>query len=187
MLMPMVWTNDFDDLMNDDWFDPFEDVVSLVAPTKDEVESEKSIDRHNRKLANRYNRMLRHEFGAMNNDLNKMEKNLMKTDVVNNGDHFTLTADLPGFDKKDIKIGLKDGYLTVSATHSGNKDEKDAKSGKVIRKERSEASYERTFEVGSDVKPEEINAKYENGVLTLTVPNKAAIAQKDDVKQIEVK
>ena len=77
MLMPMVWTNDFDDLMNGfgDWYDPFDEVVSLVAPDKDEVETEKSIDRHDRKLANRYNKMLRHEWNDM------MSKNLMKTDV----------------------------------------------------------------------------------------------------------
>ena len=67
MLMPMVWTNDFDDMIDDfadDWYDPFEDVVSLVAPDKEEIQTEKSIDRHNRKLANRYNKMLRHEWNA---------------------------------------------------------------------------------------------------------------------------
>ena len=64
---------------------------------------------------------------------------------------------------------------------------KDTKTGKFIRKERTEASYERSFEVGEDVKPEEIAAKYENGVLTLTVPNKAAIAEKAPAKQIEIK
>ncbi|MDD6362929.1 MAG: Hsp20/alpha crystallin family protein [Lachnospiraceae bacterium] len=187
MLMPMVWTNDFDDMMDDfadDWYDPFEDVVSLVAPDKEEIQTEKSIDRHNRKLANRYNKMLRHEWNGMNR---LMKKNLMKTDVVDHGDHFTLTADLPGFDKKDISIGLKDGILSVSASHKEDKDEKDTKTGKFIRKERTEASYERSFEVGEDVKPEEIAAKYENGVLTLTVPNKAAIAEKAPAKQIEIK
>ncbi len=187
MLMPMVWTNDYDEMMDpfDDWFDPFDDMVSLVAePTKDEVESEKSIERHDRKLAKRYNRALRHEWNQMN-DL--MNRNAMKTDVVDNGDHFTVKADLPGFDKKDIKIGLNNGVLTVSASHEENKDEKDEKSGKYLRRERRSASYERAFNVGKEVKPEEIEAKYENGVLTLNVPNKnAALEKKEDVKQIEV-
>ena len=113
----------------------------------------------------------------------------MKTDVVDNGDHFTVKADLPGFDKKDIKIGMTNGVLTVSASHEENKDEKDEKSGKYLRRERRTASYERSFHVGKEVKPEEIDAKYENGVLTLNVPNKQAAVEekKDEVKQIEVK
>jgi len=184
MLMPMVWTNDFDDLMNGfgDWYDPFDEVVSLVAPDKDEVETEKSIDRHDRKLANRYNKMLRHEWNDM------MSKNLMKTDVIDKGDHFILTADLPGFDKKDIHVGLNKGILTVTASHSENKDEKDKETGKFIRRERNEASCARSFEVGEDVKPEEISAKYENGVLTLTVPNKnPKVLKNEETKQIEIK
>lgn len=187
MLMPMVWTNGYD-MMDpfDDWYDPFEDMVSLVAePTKDEVESEKSIERHNRKLARKYDNALRHEWKQMNSLLSQ---NAMKTDVVDNGDHFTVTADLPGFDKKDIKIGMQDGVLTVSASHEENKDEKDEKSGKYLRRERRTASYERAFRVGEDIKPEEISAKYENGVLTLNVPNKQAAVedQKNKVSRIEV-
>ena len=86
MLMPMLWTNGYD-MMDpfDDWYDPFEDMVSLVAePTKDEIESEKSIERHDRKLAKKYDHALRREWNQMN-DL--MSKNAMKTDVVDNGDH----------------------------------------------------------------------------------------------------
>ena len=165
MLMPMLWTNGYD-MMDpfDDWYDPFEDMVSLVTePTKDEIESEKSIERHDRKLAKKYDHALRREWNQMN-DL--MSKNAMKTDVVDNGDHFTVKADLPGFDKKDIKIGMTNGVLTVSASHEENKDEKDEKSGKYLRRERRTASYERSFHVGKEVKPEEIDAKYENGVLT---------------------
>lgn len=186
MLMPMVWTNDFDDMMDDfyDVFDPFDDVISLV-PTKDEIETGKSIDRHYRKQGKRYEKALRHTFNQMNQ---LMQKNAMKTDVVENGDHFTVKADLPGFEKKDINIALNDGILTVTAAHSENNDKKDEKTGKYLRHERREASYQRAFNVGEDVKPEEIEAKYENGVLTLTIPNKAAaVEQKENAKQIEVK
>ena len=188
MLMPMLWTNGYDMMDRvDDWYDSFEDMVSLVAePTKDEIESEKSIERHDRKLAKKYDYALRREWNQMN-DL--MSKNAMKTDVVDNGDHFTVKADLPGFDKKDIKIGMTNGVLTISASHEENKDEKDEKSGKYLCRERRTASYERSFHVGKEVKPEEIDAKYENGVLTLNVPNKQAAVEekKDEVKQIEVK
>lgn len=190
MFMPMVWTNDFDDLMDDDFddfYDPFDDVISLVdaEPTKDEIETAKSIDRHDRKAGRRYAKALRHTFNHMNQ---MMQKNAMKTDVVDHGDHFTVTADLPGFDKKDIKIGLKNGLLTVSASHKESNDQKDEKTGKYLRRERSEASYARAFNVGKDVKPEDISAKYENGVLTLTLPHKnAEVEKKDDAQRIEVK
>ena len=115
-----------------------------------------------------------------------LQKLAMKTDVVDNGDHFTITADLPGFDKKDISIALSDGVLTVSAHHEGNEDRKDEKTGKYLRRERTEASYERSFEIGKEVKPEEITAKYENGVLSLNVPNKTAAAKKDETRKIEI-
>lgn len=190
MLMPMVWTNGFDDFFDDydDWFDPFEEVVDLV-PTKDEVETAKSIDRHDRKEARKYYNVLRRNFNQMNREMNQlMKKSAMKTDVIEdkNG-NFVVKADLPGFDKKDINIGLNNGILTVSASHTENNDEKDEKTGKYLRRERTASSYRRSFNVGEDVKPEEVNAKYENGVLTLTVPNKnAAIEQHEDTKQIEV-
>ena len=115
MLMPMVWTNDVDDMMDDffDPYDPFEIVpVVDVEPSKDEIEAAKSVERHARKEGRKYARALRNSWNEMNKGLQKLA---MKTDVVDNGDHFTITADLPGFDKKDISIALSDGVLTVSA------------------------------------------------------------------------
>lgn len=171
MLMPMLWTNvfddDYDDMM-DPFYDPFDDMISLV-PTRDEIESAKSIARHERKENKRENRQLRHELGKMD----RMVRG-MKTDVIDNGDHYTLKADLPGFDKKDIKIDLKDNVLTVTAEHTEGDDKDDAKKDdkNYVRQERTQCSYMRSFEVGQDVKPEDISAKYENGVLTLNVPKK---------------
>ena len=83
-------------------------------------------------------------------------------------------------------MALADGVLTVNAHHEGNEDKKEEKTGKYLRRERTEASYERSFEVGKEVKPEEITAKYENGVLSLNVPNKTAAAKKAETKQIEI-
>lgn len=192
MFMPMVWTNDFDDMMDpfDDWYDPFDDMISLI-PTKDDVESAKSIERHARKEGKRYNRELRRQYNEMNRQFNEMnrqmKKRAMKTDVVDNGDHFTIKADLPGFDKKDIRVDLQNGVLTVAASHTENNDQKDEKSGQYIRRERFLSSYQRSFEVGEDVKPEDIQAQYENGVLTLTVPNRHPQIQQNDAGRIEVK
>lgn len=172
MLMPMLWTNvlDDDDLYDpmDTWYDPFDDMISLV-PSREDIQNAKSIARHERKEGKREGRQLRHELGQMD----RMVRG-MKTDVIDNGDHYTLKADLPGFDKKDIKVDLKDGVLTVSAKHTtgDQNDKKDENSENYVRHERTECSYERAFEVGEDVKPQDITAKYENGVLTLNVPKK---------------
>ena len=80
-----------------------------------------------------------------------------------------MKIDLPGFKKEDLKLQLKDGYLNISASHNENKDEKD-KSGKIVRQERYTGSMQRSFYVGEDVKQSDIAAKFENGVLALTVP-----------------
>ncbi len=97
--------------------------------------------------------------------------NLMKTDVKETDNSYELDIDMPGFEKGDIKAELKNGYLTISASSSKNNDEKD-KDGKYIRKERYSGSCSRSFYVGDDVKQEDIKAKFENGILKVSVPKK---------------
>ena len=135
----------------------------------------------------------RDPFEAMDRMMNRLwngssleSTKAMKTDVIDEGKDYKLEAELPGFQKEDIKLNLKDGNLTISASHKADNDEKD-KDGKYLRRERSYASYERSFHVGDDLKAEDIDAKYENGLLTVVVPKKEAIPQKDETKQIEVK
>lgn len=110
----------------------------------------------------------------------------MKTDVIE-GDHdYKLQAELPGFNKEDLHVDLKNGNLTISASHKENNDEKDS-NGRYIRRERRAASYQRSFYVGDDYKPEDISAKYDNGVLTVTLPKKEAVVeQKEEPKRIEI-
>ena len=110
----------------------------------------------------------------------------MKTDVIEGENEYRLEAELPGFAKEDIKVDMKDGIMTIHAAHSENNDEKD-ENGKYIRRERRSTSYQRSFNVGTELKPEDISAKYENGVLTLTIPKKEVIQQKEEPKRIEVK
>ena len=93
-----------------------------------------------------------------------------KTDVTDEGDHYLLEADLPGFDKKDIKLDINDDTLTVHAERHSKIEEKDKKN-KVIRMERSYGSYSRQFDV-SGVDTDNIKAKYDNGVLRPTLPKK---------------
>ncbi|MBM6897749.1 Hsp20/alpha crystallin family protein [Pseudoflavonifractor capillosus] len=98
----------------------------------------------------------------------KHAKNLMKTDVRETEDSYELDVDLPGFKKDEIQVELKDGYLTIGATKGLDKDEQDKK-GKYIRQERYVGSCSRSFYVG-DVEPQDISAKYEDGILKLSMP-----------------
>ena len=109
-------------------------------------------------------------FGAHNPLFGKNGRNLMKTDIHETDDAkgYRLAIDLPGFKKEEISLDLKDGYLTISAEKGLDKDEEDKK-GRVLRQERYAGSCSRSFYVG-DVKPEDIKAKYEHGVLTILVP-----------------
>ena len=110
---------------------------------------------------------------------------LMKTDVIEKDDSYQLEAELPGFNKEDIKIDLKNDLLTISASHSENSEEKD-NNGKYIRRERKTSSYQRSFRV-QDLKPEDIIAQYRNGILTVNIPKKETLPEKEEVSRIEVK
>ena len=98
---------------------------------------------------------------------------IMKTDVHETEDSYELDVDLPGFKKEEINVELHDGYLTISATKSMDKDETDQKARRVIRQERYSGTSQRTFYVG-DVKPDEVKCKYESGVLSVEVPKRDA-------------
>ena len=98
----------------------------------------------------------------------KRSKNLMKTDVKETDESYEVDIDLPGFQKDEVSLDLKNGYLTVSAAKGLDKDEEDKK-GRYIRQERYAGSCSRSFYVG-DIRPEDIKAKYEAGVLRLSVP-----------------
>ena len=95
-----------------------------------------------------------------------------KTDVIDEGDHYLLEADLPGFEKKDIQLEISGDTLTVRALRHSKVEEKDNKD-KLVRIERSYGSYSRQFDI-SGVEAERIKARYDNGVLKLTLPKKQA-------------
>ncbi len=106
-----------------------------------------------------------------------------KTDIKDEGDHYELEADLPGFEKKDIKLDVNGDVLTVNAERHSEHEEKDKK-GKYVRCERSYGSYSRQFDL-SGVDAEKITAKYENGVLKLTMPKKTETLPKSHHLEIE--
>ena len=96
--------------------------------------------------------------------------NMMKTDVRDHDDHYEIDVDLPGFKKEELSLELTDGYLTIKAAKGLNKDEKENKTGKYIRRERYMGSMTRSFYVGDTVTQEDVKAEYKNGVLKLSVP-----------------
>ncbi|MEM0530760.1 Hsp20/alpha crystallin family protein [Zongyangia sp. HA2173] len=101
----------------------------------------------------------------------KHAKNLMKTDVRETDTTYEVDIDLPGFKKDEIDVDLKDGYLTISAAKGLDKDEKDKK-GKYIRQERYAGALRRSFYVG-DIEPKDVSAKYEDGILKISLPKEA--------------
>lgn len=107
------------------------------------------------------------------------EPNMMKTDIKEHDAGYELTVDLPGIKKEDIKAELNDGYLTITAENNSSKEEKDEK-GKYIRRERYTGSYSRSFYVGDGLTEQDIKAKFENGTLTLAIPKKEVLPEKQN-------
>ena len=96
-------------------------------------------------------------------------KNLMKTDVRETESAYELDVDLPGFKKDEVQVQLQDGYLTIAAA-KGLERENDDKKGRYIRQERYTGQCSRSFYVGSAVRPEDVSAKFEDGILRVTLP-----------------
>ena len=101
----------------------------------------------------------------------KRAAQVMKTDVHEHDNGYEMDIDLPGFKKDEINISLENGYLSVSAVKGLDKEEKDKK-GRLIRQERYSGTMQRSFYVGDALTEEDIKAKFEDGVLKLTVPKK---------------
>ncbi len=111
--------------------------------------------------------------------LDEMDRRLMnaapsvstfRTDVIDTGDTFKLESELPGFKKEDIKIDIENDCLTISAERKAdNKEEKDS----YVKRERYYGSFSRSFDV-SGINVDGIEAAYKDGVLTVTLPKKAA-------------
>ena len=119
-------------------------------------------------------------FGDHNPLYGKHGKNLMKTDVKELDQSYEMDIDLPGFKKDEIQVHLENGYLTVSAEKHADKQ---AGKGKYLRQERYSGTVSRTFYVGDALKPDDVKAKYEDGVLVVSLSKKApeAIEQRSQI------
>jgi len=112
----------------------------------------------------------------------KMPKMDMKCDIYEKKGNVHIELDVPGFDKKDIKLDVEDGVLTIEATKDEDKEEKDEERN-YYRKERVYGTFRRQFNVGN-INESEINAKFENGVLKISFPKEE---KKETKKFIEIK
>lgn len=101
-----------------------------------------------------------------------------RTDVKEVGGNYEMDMELPGVKKEDINAKLENGYLTIQAKQDNRRDEKDS-NGNYIRRERYQGSMSRSFYVGENVRQEDINASFDQGVLHLTIP-KMEIPQEDN-------
>ncbi|KIR03478.1 hypothetical protein P261_02293 [Lachnospiraceae bacterium TWA4] len=117
------------------------------------------------------------QFFTRNPFYGKQEKDIMKTDVKEVENGYELAIDLPGYKKEDVHAQLENGYLTINASKNVDNDKKD-ENGKYIRRERYTGSMSRSFYVGEQVTEEDIHAKFEDGILHLSVPKK-------EVKKVE--
>ncbi len=112
-------------------------------------------------------------FSASDALYGKHARALMKTDVRETDNSYELDIDLPGFKKDELQLRLQDGYLTVSAAKGLDKDKKD-KEGHYIRRERYAGQCSRSFYVGENITEEDVHAKFEDGILRLSIPKKDA-------------
>lgn len=121
------------------------------------------FDRSDNNLFDTFDSFARDFFRKSNADLPAF-----RTDIRDAGDSYVLEAELPGFNKEDINLDLKDGILTITAAHSESTEDK-GENGSYIRRERRYGSFQRSFDV-TGIEETGITAAYLNGVLTLTLP-----------------
>ena len=112
------------------------------------------------------------------------ESKVMKTDIKEHENNYSIVVDLPGYNKEDIKVSVEDGYLTIHATMSSNNEEKEK--GKFVRRERYFGECSRSFYVGDDIVTEDIKASYKNGSLRLEVPKKEVRKEIPEKTYVEI-
>ena len=120
-------------------------------------------------------------FAAMDHVFGKQQHDLLKTDVRELEKTYELDVDLPGYKKEGIELELDGGYLTITAKMNESKDEKDDK-GQYLRRERYAGTCSRSFYVGDALEPKDVSAKFEDGILRISLPKTAE--QKEPGKKL---
>ena len=113
------------------------------------------------------------------------EHSLMKTDIKEHKNKYVIEMDLPGYEKENIHLTLKNGYLIVTA--EVNKEENNEEEGEFIHKERYYGHCSRSFNVGDEVQEEDISAEFKNGILKISIAKKGDTKELPEAKNIEIK
>lgn len=115
----------------------------------------------------------------------KKDKNLMKTDIREMKDKYVIDIDLPGFEKENINLSLKKGYLEISA--KVNREDNSDEGEKFVRRERFTGECSRSFYVGDGIKETDIHAEFKNGILKIEVPKVNPEEESNESRKIEIK
>ncbi|HHU53169.1 MAG TPA: Hsp20 family protein [Clostridiaceae bacterium] len=122
------------------------------------------MERRNRRLMDRFSRNFDRFFDSF--------ENTMSTDIVDKGDQYELTCELPGLKKEDIKISIDDSTMTISVDQQMERDEK---KDNYVLQERRACKYSRSFDIRG-IDKDKISGSYKDGILQLNLPK----LQKDE-------
>ena len=114
----------------------------------------------------------------------RRESTIMKTDIKEKKDKYIIEIDLPGYEKENIHLDLKEGYLNVSA--KVEKEENSDENEKIVHKERFYGHCSRSFYVGEQMTEEDIKAEFKNGILKVTIPKKEEKKELPEAKHITI-
>lgn len=124
------------------------------------------------------------DFWGDDDFFSRRESAIMKTDIREKNDKYIIEIDLPGYEKENINLELKDGYLEVSA--KVEKEQNSDEDERFVHKERFYGTCSRNFYVGDEIKEEDIHAEFKNGILKVTVPKKEEKKELPGPKHIEI-
>ena len=124
------------------------------------------------------------DFFGEDDFFSRRESAIMKTDIKEKKDKYIIEMDLPGYEKENINLELKNGYLEVTANTL--KEENNEENEKYVHKERFYGHCSRNFYVGDVVKEEDIHAEFKNGILKIFVPKKDEKKELPEARHIEI-
>ncbi len=134
-----------------------------------------------RSLITDFDRMLDGIFNDGWNKFPPVRSNALAVDIAEHEKYFVLTADFPGFDKKDVNLEINEGVLTLKANREIDNVSND---GSYRIRERRLGSFSRSFNLPENVLAEDINAKFKNGILTVSIPKAEEV--KPETRQIKI-
>ena len=117
--------------------------------------------------------------------LPRKERNLMKTDIKEHKNKYTVEVDLPGFTKENINLSLNNGYLNIHAKMEKNDNKEEE--GKFLHRERFFGECSRSFYVGDEIEEKDIAAEFKNGILKIDIPKKEETKKLPETRKIEIK